>query len=174
MVSGSGVFGRAYESRFTIERVGEEEDHMAMFQATHRYEKGLKHTIHVEYDKARDEGFEVRFLSREEEAMLRGGEVDFDKDGNGKVLQMPKRPRWSEEQQQVGGDVATELALNEKPFIVARVYPQPEFKSASQFQRYLESLGAGWSFELRSVKRGDRVVGYPPGVSREAEIDDGL
>lgn len=77
MVAGSGVFGRSYESRFMIERKGEEDDYMAEFHAQHRYETPTRRTIRFEIDKEADEGYNVHFLTREAENAMRNGHVDM-------------------------------------------------------------------------------------------------
>ncbi len=171
-VSGSGVFARAFESRFTIERVGEEEDHLALFQASHRYEKGSKHTISVEYDKSRDEGFQVRFLTAEEEMRARGEtlEADFG-NGNGdgkKVVSSPRRKSNGQVPDDVYDDlfegVVTRLAVEAKPFVVAKEYPTQLYTRADHFRKALEELNCGWQFRTLEIAGKQRVVGFPPGV----------
>lgn len=149
-MSGSGVFGRVFESAVYLERKGEEEDHTVLLQSQHRAQEGMKTTIRFEIDADSDEDYAVHFLSDSE-----AGELEDVEMPGGKVLQM--EPGTKEERMEAR---ATELALAKEPFKLSA--SAPKGVGATDFRRWLTSLNAGWTFETVMVKGRSSVVGYPP------------
>lgn len=67
-MSGSGVFGRWYESAVFLERKGEEEESKAIITAEHREKKGSgKQTLQVSMDESDEVDYNIEILDRDME-----------------------------------------------------------------------------------------------------------